>query len=205
MLLTFCIFNLICGCFYLEFFNFLDSLILDTGHEDGLSTLNMNPGDNPGGSGWNSNPLPGGGHPQAGPGGGPLPGGPGGSGGHYPGGSNSGSLSQPWGDQNISSHEYDPSGSVPPANNHDLYRLILYKFTRSDLSGGGTATVTKLFGADTMVNKIAKELLYAHILDNKAVLHTAFEQLDPLNHPGKWSKVSISLTSPIVRSLRNSL
>lgn len=202
MLLTFCIFNLLRGCFSLDFFIHLHSVSLDIWAEDGLSILNMNPGDNPGGSFPGLNPPPGG---EPGPGGGPQPGGPGGSGGPYPGGSNIGSLSQTSGDQNISSHPYDPSGSVPPANNHDLYRLIEYKFTHlSDITGHST-TVSRLFGQDTMVNNIAKQLLYAHILDHRDELPTAYIQLDPHNHPGRWSKVTISITSPIVRSLKDSL
>lgn len=201
LLLTLCIFNLQAqarGCFSLDFFINLHSVSLDIYTEDGLFILNMNPGDNPGGSfpGWN--PTPGG---EPGPGGGPKPGGPGESGGPYPGGSNTS------GDQNISSHPYDPSGSIPPANNQDLYRLIVYKLTRHwGFTGASTTvSVSQLFGKDTMVNNIAKQMLYAHILDHKAELPIAFTQLDPLNHPGRWASVSISLTSPIVISLKNSL
>lgn len=179
------------GCFSLDFFIHLHSVSLDIWLEDGLSILNMNPGDNPEGSFPGLNPPPGGepgsgGGTQPGGSGGPQPGGPGGSGGPSLGGSNTGSLSQTPGDQNISSPPYDPSGSVPPTTNYDLYRLIQYKFAyQSDLSGLSSASVARLFGKDTAVNNIAKQLLYAHILDHKEDLHTAFNQLDPFNHSGK--------------------
>lgn len=184
LLLTFCIFNLLWGCFSLDFFIHLHIVSLDIWAEDGLSILNMNAGDNPGGSFPGGNPPPGG---EPGPGGGPQPDGPGGSGGPYPGGSNIGSSSIPSGDQNISSHPYDPSGSVPPANNQDLYRLIVYKLTRRGEFSSNTSSVSvsQLFGKDTIVNNIAKQMLYAHILDHRAELSTAYRQLDPHNHTGR--------------------
>jgi hypothetical protein len=48
-------------------------------------------------------------------------------------------------------------------------------------------------------------MLLGHILDNKDELSTAYRQLDPLNRSPRWGMVSISLTSPIMKSILKTL
>lgn len=143
------------------------------------------------------------GEPGNNPGG---PNGSGGPGGPHPGGSNSESFSQTSGDQNLPGlNNYDPSGTIPPRTNHDLFCLIKHRLEqKTALHGCGTHRVSALFGHDNMINNIAKQMLFAHIYDHREDLPTAYIQLDAASGNLKWACVSISLTSPILRSLANS-
>jgi hypothetical protein len=77
---------------------------------------------------------------------------------------------------------YDPSGNVPPRNYEELYSLMEYR-GNYHLNVRGTAHVTAsmMFSKDDIVNKIAKEMLFAYIFDHKEELPTAYRGLNVPN------------------------
>lgn len=186
-----------------------------------LDTLNMNSGNG------------GGNYPGGGSFGGPDPHSSGGPGSHYPGGgpntgesiypvvadnsnygeSNIGSSGQNLGDDYIKNSEgsnltlKDSWGNLPPSNNDDLYKLIQQRLERLLNRPNSTpqTTVSVLFPrSDCAVDVIAKERLLSYILDHKEQLPVAYKQIKTANNI-PWWRVNISRSSPIMKSLEETL
>lgn len=189
-------------CFPLDFCINLHIVSLDIWAEQGSYILKMNPGYNPGGSGG----YPG---PPGGSGGSPLPPrGPSGSQVYARVFDGSNTDSATWVQQNSSA--YDPSGVIPPSNAHEVGRLLEYRILRTNSTmdcSSQNFSISRLIGGDNPVNNIAKQIIYAHVFDHKDELPTAYRQLDPLNAPrgARWGKVCITLTSPLMKSLKDSV
>jgi hypothetical protein len=99
---------------------------------------------------------------------------------------------------------YDPAADIPPRNKRELHSLILHRLEyKLNIQNHPAATLGTLFPKDTIIDKIAREMLFGHIMDNKNDLPTAYRQLNPFADAPRWSMVSISFTSPIIRSLEN--
>jgi hypothetical protein len=97
---------------------------------------------------------------------------------------------------------YQPSGDIPPNNRGDLGRLMRFRLRkRLRDTGVDSCSAQMIFAHDNPVNNIAKALLFGHIVDNRDMLTTAYDQLDAINGNRKWSRVKLSLTNPILQSL----
>jgi len=184
----------------------------------------MNPGNNP--WDWYFGAGPSGSNNFGGAGGSSGPGGPGGPGGlnnAYPAVSNSGNSNNS--EQatvppsvtvtapapgpstataaNLAPVVYDPSGTVPPSNTRELYRLIRHRVDyQINVRGLSNVTVTTIFARDDIVNRIAKEMLFAYIFDHRQQLPTAYRALNLPDGPIRWHYVIVNHGSPLMKVLR---
>ena len=101
---------------------------------------------------------------------------------------------------------YNPQGTIPPANKHELAALLQYKVeakramagvgSKVDLGVGGT------FHEDNIINRTVKSMLYNHITENSLQVTAAYKQLGVELGRTDWGRVHI--TSVLIRSLNNS-
>jgi hypothetical protein len=80
---------------------------------------------------------------------------------------------------NLAPVVYDPAGTVPPKNSRELYRLMKHRVDYQISSRGvPNVTVMTIFSKDDIINKIAKEMLFAYIFDHKEQLPIAYKALN---------------------------
>lgn len=98
---------------------------------------------------------------------------------------------------------YNPTGDVPPQNDKQLGVLIDYRYHfYVQHLGYNHWYVNRIFPGGNIIDNIAKERLFAHIFDQRAVLSNAYNQLNLANGTPNWNDVRI--TSQIIASLNNS-
>lgn len=98
---------------------------------------------------------------------------------------------------------YHPAGDIPPKNDRELASLLDHRLQiKIKQIGYNNCSVFSLFHRENMVDKIAKERLFAHIYDHRYELPAAYAQLDVLNGAPKWGRVRV--TTYIIESLYNS-
>jgi len=138
--------------------------------------LMMNPGNDQGGYGGNLGGGPSGSNNSGGSGG---PGGPEGLGNTYPAVSNHGNSNEPEQAPNLTTTAYNPAGTVPPSNYQELYSLMEHRVEyQTNFRRVTNVTVTMIFSKDDIINKIAKEMLFAYIFDHKEEVPTAYRKLN---------------------------
>lgn len=98
---------------------------------------------------------------------------------------------------------YDPKGNIPVQNDRQLGVLIDYRFNNGVKSlSYDQWNIANTLPSDSMVDKIAREKLLAHIFDHRSVLPTAYRQLNFIDGTPKWN--SVKVTSYLINSLNNS-
>ena len=104
---------------------------------------------------------------------------------------------------NLAPVVYDPSGTVPPSTTRELYRLIRHRVDyQINVRGLSNVTVTTIFAKDDIVNRIAKEMLFAYIFDHRQQLPTAYRALNLPDGPIRWHYVIVNHGSPLMKVLR---
>jgi hypothetical protein len=74
---------------------------------------------------------------------------------------------------------YDPEGTVPPRNYHELHILMEHRVNyQMVVRRVSNVTVTMIFSKDDIINNISKEMLFAYIFDHKAELPAAYKRLN---------------------------
>lgn len=98
---------------------------------------------------------------------------------------------------------YDPANNIPVQNDRQLGVLIDYRYHNQVRPLGYSRwNVATTFPSDSMVDKIAKERLLAHIYDHRSELPSAYAELDMRSGTPKWH--SVKITSYLINSLNNS-
>ena len=98
---------------------------------------------------------------------------------------------------------YDPTGNIPVQNDKQLGVLIDYRFNNGVRALSYSRwNISETFPSDSIVDKIAREKLFAHIYDHRSELPSAYAQLDIRSGTPKWDSVKVS--SFLINSLNNS-
>lgn len=98
---------------------------------------------------------------------------------------------------------YNPAGDVPVKNDKELGVLIDFRYHHGVRAMGySNWRISNVFPSDSMVDRIAKERLLAHIYDHRSELSSAYAQMDMLSGRPKWE--SVKITSYLITSLNYS-
>lgn len=101
---------------------------------------------------------------------------------------------------------YNPADDIPPMNDRQLGLLVDYRYETLYVSPnkikGKWITALDIFPSDSLVDKIARERLLAHIYDYRSDLPTAYKELELGSGAPNWENLWIS--SYIINSLNNS-
>lgn len=98
---------------------------------------------------------------------------------------------------------YDPTGHIPPQNDRQLGILIEFRFEDYVRSlGYNNWNVARTLPSNSLVDKMARERLLAHIFEHKSDLPTAYKELDIKSGTPKWN--SVTITSYLLISLYHS-
>lgn len=98
---------------------------------------------------------------------------------------------------------YYPWDEIPALNDKQLGVLLDYRFENHVRHLGYSKwTIANAFPSNSLVDRMARERLLAHIFDKKKVLVTAYKQLNLKNGDPQWN--SVTITSFIINSLNRS-
>lgn len=98
---------------------------------------------------------------------------------------------------------YNPTGDIPVQNDKQLGVLLDYRFAHEVRPMGyNNWKISKAFPSNSIIDRMARERLLAHIYTYRSRLPTAYRQLDLRSGTPKWGSVDVS--SYIIASLNNS-
>ena len=99
---------------------------------------------------------------------------------------------------------YNPRSGIPPMNERQLGVLIDYRFENGLREQGfHNWTVDKLFPYDNLVDRTARERLFAHIFNERRTLVTAYREMVAGSGGPQWNNVRV--TTYIINSLNRGL